>query len=151
MHADTNQLQWCHWIYFCLSICLPISVSLSCIQMCLSLLLSVRLHIVYPISPHLFLLHLWYFLYVCMMFLPNYPSFCPSLSLSVSNPHSLHQGLPEHSKPLARCQAFVWLICSKTHHGEGKNTKNPSKFFVLGKREGWKKVLDFYLYVCKKK
>ena len=79
----------------------------------------------------------------------------PIVPLSLSLPPSL-----THTACIKVCQNIAnhWpdvkplsdLFVAKHIMGKEKNTKNPSKFFVLGKRKGWKKVLDFYLYVCKK-
>lgn len=99
-----------------LSICLPISVSLSCIQIRSSFLLSVRLCI-FTQSPliSIYFIRFFFFFFgvcmcvrvrVCVIFLSD----CPSFHLFVSNPHSLRQGLPEHSKPLARCQTFEFFF-----------------------------------------
>lgn len=124
-----------------LSICLPISVSLSCIQICLSFLLSVRLCIFTQSPPHLYLFHQIFFC-VCVMFLSDCPSFC----LFLSNPHSLRQGLPEHSKPLARCQTFVWVFFVPKHILGRK--KYIQSNYILCFRKNYR---IFFFYVCKNK
>lgn len=58
-----------------------------------------------------------YFIGVVVFF---FSSPLPLLGVFLSNPHSLHQPLPEHNKPLATCQTPVCALCARTQKGKKK-------------------------------
>lgn len=135
MHADTNRLQWCHWICFCLclSICLPALVSPSCTKFYLPFLC--QLGSAYLPNPLFPLFHLTWCVSVdvwCSL------SDCLSACLFLSNSQSEYQGLLQRSKPLARWKhsEFAVDICTKLHPEEEKIHTNQIPF--RKKRSEWK-------------